>query len=347
MKKIFSCILIIATISSYAQDKEVKDSLILTSKFIEDYTNRLNVKLEVSNEIPAYKIPFDGSSIKVEPNLGLRYAFVFNYKFASLRLGLRPSKGNDTEKGDPKTFRLKFKLIFDKWSHHFEYNQVKGYYVSEEDFIQTFTNNHFIFPDLKTKAFTGTSAYKLNDDYSIRATVSHTEAQLKSAGSFLPSFTYIFYGISGLDNYINEVGNPIKRDEFTDNNGFTGILSIGYHYTFVHKKWYAALFATPGIGYDFRKVTEYNFGASTKSSHNAFLTSLNSGVSIGYNDKKIFFGASYNHNRTDYKHSEERIEFLTSKNSYFLFLGYRFKAPKVVTKPIDKIEETIPVLKKD
>lgn len=345
MKHYLICIFFLLTSVVFSQNE--KDSIPVENVYIKDYTNQLNVKFEISNEVPAYKVPFEGSSVKIEPNLGLRYAFVFNYKFASLRLGIRPNKANNDEKGDPKTFRLKFKLIFDRWSHHFEYNQVKGYYISDEDFIQNYTNNHFIFPDLKTKVFTGTTAYKVNDDYSIRATVSHTEAQLKSAGSFLPSFTYSIYGMNGLDNYLNEDGDPIERDSFTDNNGFTGILSLGYHYTFVYKKWYTVISATPGIGYDFRKVSEYNSGVKTNSSHNAFLTSFSAGAGIGYNSEKIFFGANYNHNIVDYKHSEERVEFLTTKHSFFIFLGYRFKAPKVVSKSINKIEETIPVLKQD
>ncbi|OIQ37877.1 MAG: hypothetical protein BM563_07440 [Bacteroidetes bacterium MedPE-SWsnd-G1] len=347
MKQLFFWILLVSIASALSQEQEAKDSVTLPFKYIEDYTNQLNIKLELSNEIPAYKIPFEGSSIKIKPNLGLRYAFVFNYKWASLRLGIRPNNANDEEKGDPKTFRLKFKLIFPRWSHHFEYNQVKGYYVSDEDFVQNYSNNHFIFPDLKTKVFSGVTAYKFNSKYSLRATESHTEVQLRSAGSFIPSITYMIYGINGLDNYIDEDGNPQFRENFSDNSGFTGILNLAYYYTFVYKKWYASIFAAPGFGYDFRKVTEYNNNLSEKSNHNAFLTSLNAGSSIGFNDKKIYFGLSFKHSAMDFKHSEERIEYLSSQNAYFLFFGYRFKAPKVVTKPINKIEQTIPVLKQD
>ena len=112
----------------------------------------------------------------------------------------------------------------------------------------------------------------------------------------------MMYGMSGLDNYVDENGEPVQRNEYTDNNGFTGVFNLAYHYTFVHKKWYATIFAAPGIGYDFRKVSEYNTGLKTTENHDAFLTSFNSGAGIGYNDKKIFFGASYNHSIADYKH---------------------------------------------
>ena len=71
MKKLLGCILCFFALSFYAQENEVKDSLITSSEFIRDYTNRLNVKLEVSNEVPAYKIPFEGTNVKIEPNLGL------------------------------------------------------------------------------------------------------------------------------------------------------------------------------------------------------------------------------------------------------------------------------------
>ena len=35
------------------------------------------------------------------------------------------------------------------------------------------------------------------------------------------------------------------------------------------------------------------------------------------------------------------------KNSFHLFFGYRFKAPKQVTKPIEYIEKKVPVLKQN
>ena len=44
------------------------------------------------------------------------------------------------------------------------------------------------------------------------------------------------------------------------------------------------------------------------------------------------------------------IENITSqpiKNNFHIFFGYRFKAPKQVRKPLEYIENKVPVLKKD
>jgi len=347
MKIFYFTFLLITSASVYSQNKAEIDSINSVEKllFIKDYTNRFNVKFEVSNDIPVFDIPFENKSVKIEPNLNAKYAFVLSYKFATIRLGVRPknSPSSQNEKGNPKTFRLKFKLIFDKWSHHFEYSQVQGYYITNSKTINNHSNTdiYLQFPDLKTMIFSGTTAYKLNDNYSVRATVSQTEVQLKSTGSLIPSFTYTFYNINGLDTYINYDKNQIDRDFYTDNSGFTGSFNVGYHYTFVYKKWNASVFAAPGIGYDFRKVTSYSPNLVIKNNYNALLFAMDVSAGIGYNAEKIFFGTSINHKNRDYRHSEKSVEFQTSKISFVIFLGYRFNAPKVVTKPIDGLENKL------
>ncbi len=130
---IFLLFLFIIT-STIAQENDViKDSLSKneTNLYIEDHKNQLNIKFDVSNDVENYYISFDENTVNIAPNQNIRYALDFNYKFASVRLGIRTpiSNSQKEDKGDTYVFRFKIKLLFDKWSHQFEYNYIRGYYI--------------------------------------------------------------------------------------------------------------------------------------------------------------------------------------------------------------------------
>ena len=101
MKSLTTLLLILFSTVIYAQDASViiQDALVDsdTNLFIEDHKNQLNIKFDVSNDIGKYFITFDNEKVGITPNLNLRYAFDFNHKFASLRLGIR-SPVSDAEK---------------------------------------------------------------------------------------------------------------------------------------------------------------------------------------------------------------------------------------------------------
>jgi len=354
MNRFFYLLFLVIPIFVLSQEQESKlDSITLNSKnlFIADYTNQFNVKLELSNDVQKFNIPFNGNSVEIEPNLGLRYGVVLSYKFASVRIGIRPKptgKSKD-EKGDPESFRIKFQLLFDKWTHRLEYNYVKGYYITDKNIVtQAQSNDVFIqFPDLKSNLVFGSSAYKFNDNYSVRSTISQTEIQLKSAGSFIPGLDYWYYSFKGLDSYINKDGDLVNRDNYLESSGLDFVLNLGYFYTFVYKSWYLNGFASPGIGVDFNNTKRFSGAETSRIKSQDLVVSIDAGAGIGYNAEKIFFGASFARRMTNEQQNENKIQFDTSKTTFFVFLGYRFKAPKQISKPIDVIEKKIPILKKD
>lgn len=326
----------------------INDSVSTSEKniYIKDYTDRFNVKFEVSNSVPIFNTPLNDNYVQVEPNLGTKYAAVLSYGILSVRLGIR-AKGSDEsidDKGEPKAFRLHFKLLFDRWSHQFEYNQIKGYYISESEdpIIEKTTNPYIQFPDLTTKTFNGTTAYKLNDNYSVRATISQTERQIKSAGSFIPSLSYSIYGIEGTDSYLDEFGELVKRDSYSETFGITTIVHMGYYYTFVYKNWYANTYLIPGMGSDFNKLTNHGPEGTTKNKYTDFIISLQGGVGFGYNAKNFFLGGFISRSVRDQKNHANKTEFKTTKDAFSLYIGYRFKAPKKIADPIDKLEEKLP-----
>ncbi len=353
MKVIYTILFIGITSILYAQDI-IKDTINIESNsiYIQDHKKQFNVKFDVSNDITSYKFPQEQVELNIKPNLNIKYAFVLSYKFASIRLGIRPkvSDENKKNKGDSKAFRIHFKLLFDYWSHNFEYNYDKGYYiVNTDDFNSDIpvpvSDFKIQFPDLTTNVFSGSSTYKFNENYSVRAIESQTEIQIKSAGSFMPGIFYSFYNIKGTDKVLYPEDHTIYRDEYIDLQGFNIVLNAGYYYTFVYREyWFANAYLTPGLGIDFYKTTNYSPEDITETSFNDINYSLSSGLGIGYNGNKIFFGANYANRTSSERLNENKIQLQISKNYFHIYLGYRFKAPKSVQKSVDLIEKKIPIL---
>ncbi len=321
--------------------------------YIEEHHKQLNIKFEVSNEIENYKISFLENTPILSPNIGLRYALGFNYRFLTVRFGIRPGISDESkkDKGVSDEFKFRIKLLFNNWSHRLEYNYVKGFYIKNtDDFIINYSDNdnHFQFPDMKTSTFSGTSAYKFNENYSVRATESQTEIQIKSAGTLMPSINYWFYKISDMQTYLNEQGEIIERDKYHKFQGINTIANIGYYYTFVYRKnWYANLYAAPGVGIDFYKIKTITPDEKFTNNNNDFIFSFQSGAAIGYNSNRYYFGADFHNRFTNQSISKNQFQFSTSRNTFHIFVGYRFKPPKTVSKTIEIIEGKVPILKEN
>jgi len=344
-------LLLLFTTPIIAQENDaIKDSLSKNENnlYIEDHKKQLNIKFDVSNDVENYYITFDGKDVNIAPNQNIRYAFDFNYKYASVRLGIRTpiSNSQKEDKGDTYVFRFKIKLLFDKWSHQFEYNYVRGYYIkNSKNLFDNSFQNHIQFPRLKTYILSGTTAYKLNNKFSLRAVASQTEIQIKSAGSFMPSMNYWIYNITGTHKFINTDGETIEREKYNDFKGFASVINAGYYYTFVYKKyWYAHAYVSPGIGVDFYQVETFAPDENFSRSFNNMILSLQSGVAVGYNSKRYYFGLEYNNTSTNESNYKDDFQFNTSRNVFHVFIGYRFKAPNLVKKPIDQIQEKVPIL---
>ncbi len=333
------------------ENKNPTDSIF--DDYIIDYKKRFNVKLEVSNDITSYEFLSDGDKYKfsLRPNLNLRYGIVFSYKFLSVRIGVRPKISDEQkeEKGGSDTFRFRLQLLFDNWNHVLEYNIDKGYYVANtSDFVPFADNIKIQYPEMSSNILYGTSSYRFNKNYSMRAFESQTEVQVKSAGSFMPGISYSFYALTGTNVMKDENGDLIYRDYFNEYSGLNLALSVGYFYTFVLKKfWFINAYAVPRAGIDFY-TTQINSpdGKIKKTSNNAFLA-LNYGFGGGYNGNKIFFGAEIKNRITNEKLSSNKVQITPIQNHFSVYFGYRFKAPKTISKPIDIIEEKVPILKND
>jgi len=321
------------------------------NEYIIDHKKRFNVKLEVGNDITTYNVVNEDINFDLKPNLNLRYAVIFSYKFLSIRIGIRPNISEEEveKKGGSDTFNLRLQLLFDNWNHVLQYTIDKGYYVENtSDFIDPYNNIRIQFPEMSSNVLFGTSSYKFNKKYSMRAIQAQTEIQSKSAGSFMPGISYTFYRLTGTDVIQDVNGDRIYRDNYTDYSGMHFALNTGYYYTFVLKKyWFLNAYAVPSVGIDLYKAKVYNTEGSTNRSSNDLFVALNYGFGGGYNGDKIFFGTEFQNRLTNEKFGSAKVRFTPTQNHFSVYFGYRFKAPKTISKPLDLIEEKVPILKDD
>ena len=335
-----------------AQERvETKDSIFTPAfdQYIIDHKKQFNVKLEVGNDVSSFELIESNLKASLKPNLNLRYAVVLSYKFLSVRIGVRPniSEEQKDEKGDSDTFRMRFQLLFDNWNHWLEYNSDHGYYaVNTKDLPGAKGENYVQFPDLTSHVFFGTSSYKFNKKYSLRAIESQTEIQAKSAGSFMPGINYTYYSLTGTNRIKDTDGDQIYLNYYNEYSGINLSLGLAYYYTLVLKKyWFINAYAIPSAGIDLYKTKIHSpDDVIQRSFKDAFLT-LSYGFGGGYNGKKIFFGADLKNRLTNEKFSSSKVRIIPSSDTFSVYFGYRFKAPKPISKPVDLIEKKVPILK--
>ncbi len=354
MKYLLFISILLLPLLVYSQNEEIKnDSLSSLNSFIEDHSNQLNIRVDVSNDEVKYSMPYENDKADIRTNLKASYGIVLSYRFLSVRLGVRPtlSESELENKGRTDRFRFRLKLLFDKWTHRLEYNYRRGFYVENTNEFDTEIQDPSFkiqFPYLTTNILSGSSHYKFNDNYSVRAIESNTEIQLKSAGTILVGIDYALYFVKGTEHVKLEDQVIINRDSYNEYSGFSPIFNAGYYYTFVlHKYWYTNVYANPGVAIDFYNTKVFNNNESINNNSTAVYFAFASGISVGYNGKKIYFGGEYNYNINSEKYDGDDITLQPIKNNFNLFFGYRFKAPKHVRKPMEYIEKKVPVLKKD
>lgn len=346
-------ILCLSLSSAYvkAQGEEVRDSLDTSTvnEYIQDHKTQLNIKFEVSNDINAFSVQENGQELTLKPNLNLRYGLVFSYKFLSVRIGFRPrvSDSDKTNQGESDTYRLRVKLLFDNWSHFLQYDYDRGFYgVNSLDYFPDAGSVKIQFPYLTSNIIFGSSLYKFNPNYSLRSIESQTEIQTRSTGSFIIGLSYNFYKLVGTDRVIQPGEELTLRYPNKDYYGVSLAAIGGYYYTWVFKKnWFLNGYARPGIGIDLNQARVNSEPTVGNTVHyQSFFAEMEYGFGAGYNGNRFFFGANLNNRLTNEKYGQDDIKIRPKKNTFNLYLGYRFKAPKQVMKPVDLIEEKVPIL---
>lgn len=305
------------------------------SNYFETMRTKLNLTVGLDNDIESFVYEDDGSSFSVKPNKNLRMTVAINHKFLNLKFGFSPKflgTGAVDEKGSTTMFRFAFNLLIKNWMQVLEFSNVRGYYVenlNEDDFSLFNDLDYYLLPDMRTRTFRGITSYKFNDRFSIRSIINHSEIQRKSAGSFIPSFNYDYFKMTG--------STSIQKIESVNL-----ILTAAYFYTFVIKKnWYFNLGGGAGAGVAFNRLLEEEEDRKSEWS-SAVIFDLQSFAGFGYNSESFYGGISYRGTATT-QDEKSIVNFGSRRGVFNVFFGYRFKSPKFVNKSFGWVEDKIPL----
>ena len=338
MTRFLFIFLVILPVISLAQMQEDFTS----NSYFTKMNNTLNLRLDLDNDVRSFEYEGVDENYSIEPNTNLRMGIAINYRFISLKIGFSPKflEADDSNlKGSTKIFKLSLNIFFKDLMQNFDFNRVKGYYVTGindpipgniED-----TNEYLILPDLKTLSFTGTTWYRFNENYSFKAVINQNEIQTKSTGSFIPSLYYGYFEIT---------------DQTTpeDIKSFFVLLNAGYYHTFVFSKnWYSNLGLSTGMGVEFNKLitrSDENL-KDIISYHNNLALNISTQIGLGFNSTRFYGGTSLNGSAMN-RDEKSVIKFNSVRGYFKVYVGYRFDAPKSFEKGMDWIEDKNPFKKK-
>jgi len=329
MKKSLLIVIICCPFIIFSQEKDS----IPSNEYIEVMDDKLSVKIDVDNDIETFTTEENGIKFKIEPNLDYRTEVSVNYRFISFKLGFSPhlfTHYNEEHKGKTKITKIEMDFFIKKWIQTLAYTQTNGFYSPDYPVPEDYPTDFLILDDLKVINFEGITRYQFNENYSIKAIITQTEIQRKSAGTFLPSFSYSY----------NQLKNGATHQKL---NTINFILSAGYLHTFVlNKKLYASGGASPGVGVDFNKIIVEAGGNRFTDKDTDLTLNFDGHIGLGYNSNSFFGGAYFRFLSTTRKDTTI-VNYDTFRTHVQVFFGYRFKAPKFLKKKADWMEENAPL----
>ncbi len=308
-----------------------RDTIIKTD-YILKMDEKLSVKLDVDNDIETFTAEENGIKFDIKPNIDYRAEISIHYRFISFKLGFTPhlfTNFDEEEKGETKIFKFETDFFINKWVQTLSYSQIKGFYSPNFPLPENYPTEYLILDQLKTQTFKGITRYRFNENYSLKAIATQTEIQRKSAGTFIPAFSYSY----------NRMHNNATQQNL---NTLNLVLSAGYLHTFVlNEKLYASIGASPGTGVDFNTIKVETLNGQVTDNDTNFTFNFDGHLGLGYNSERWFAGSYFRLLSTTRKETTI-VNYDTFRTHFQVFIGYRFKAPKFLKKQVDWIEEKEP-----
>ena len=273
------------------------------------------------------KLPVD-----LRPAAKYQLGFSADYKFLAIGISFTPSFLLDTknleelEKSESYSVSLNF-FYSDQWRQELGFSYNKGF------FNDNGVTDAPTYANTSISTIEGSTFYIANNNFSYRAHYAQTERQLQSAGSLVPRIRYAFSVFKPNIMTFESTGSTKTI------NSFDFLAQLGYLYTFVyHKKWFATVGAHPGIGYN---ISRYNYESNIKKDETFNNVSLlfSSGLNIGYNSYRWFFGLSYDYRNYNASNNLQE-DFSSDTNVFSVYLGYRLNDNKPMRKFFGWFEDT-------
>ena len=266
-----------------------------SNRYIAKVDTIISVKLNINSEFEQFEVNGDDFYYDIRPNVSLSSKISFSYRFISFGIGFKPKfiPGNNDNDMQGKTRTLSFgvNIITKHWLQELSFGYITGFYLHNTadypptpDWIKG-EDPYIQFPDLKVAVLRGSTGYKFNENYSLKAISSKTEIQLKSCGSLIPMLSYDYFEID------NKSDDTLQTSSQKSNN-LDLVASLGYMYTFVLKsKFYISAGILPGIGLQHTKLLTRYPDEDIKTKTNDPLFRLQEKVGMGYNTRRLYTGA--------------------------------------------------------
>lgn len=306
--------------------------------WIEKMGDKIALDVSFNNSYEIFEVKTPDNKFTLYPNTPNNLKLTTNYRFISLSFQFTPDflpgNGDEDIKGKTKSFALGTSLIFKHWLFDLNYSKLRGYYLENtDDFIVQLDGEPYIqFPDLNYKGINISSAYSTNSKFSMRSLTSQTDRQLKSAGSFLPSFNFRYYIID----------DKTPEETTQKSNNIEASIGPGYAYTFVLKeKFYLSLGGAANFGYLHTKLTTRQPNENVISNQDNFIFRWDGKTGIGYNGSRFYTGLYTTVSRTEYKQENTTAVNSETRVFYNLFLGIRIKSPNYLNRFMNKVESKL------
>ncbi|WP_348799074.1 DUF4421 family protein [Flavobacterium adhaerens] len=303
------------------------------------YPEKIMIRANLSTQSDAQILQSkNGDNLDLETNNSYKLFLSVDYKFIGFSYGFYPKfiGGNNDEstKGKSKFSEYNFRFFLGKWIQTVDYSKIRGYYVENTGFFLPDWNPnedpYFQFPNLKTVKYGMSTSYVFNPKYSLKSVTSFTEWQKESAGSFIPTLIYDYKKFSVETDFLNS-----KQNEYDI------YLGVGYFYNcIIRKNFYIAPNLTFATGIKITNSESFQSGMQSSNRDNYWVYNLVGGLKMGYNSEHILFGLSFNFDNTSYDDKDHEI-ISNDKAFGLIYFGYRFGAPKYISKPVNKVNDLL------
>ncbi|CAM4370755.1 protein of unknown function [Pedobacter westerhofensis] len=306
------------------------------STYIETFDDWFVIKPSITNTAEALVAKTGDYNIVLEPNTNEVVRTYFSYQFISFYFDYLPhsaiTNNDNDEKGTTKLFTLGTTLNHRQWFGDLAYSKTKGYFVENtRAFREDWKDGdaYIQIPDLHVTSYNASVGYNTNKRLSLAAAVSQTERQLKSAGAFLPKISLRYYIIDDRSpqSNVNEKSNNLQA-----------LLGAGYQYTAVfNRSLYLVGSFSPAFGFIHTRVQQRSEGDLIKFSQEGPIYQWEGKFGFGYNSHRFFAGSYLTATSAKYAQGLTSAENNNADVFLQLFVGFRLKAPKLISNSYKKI----------
>lgn len=317
------------------------DSLGYKSAYIQSMKHLVALDLSFTNKVRRFKVESGAKIYEIYPNTPNHLRFEGNYSYLSFGVqwspDFLPGNGDNKLKGNTRAFSIGSSILMEKWLLELNYHLVRGFYLHNTASFQSWQPGqaYIQFPEQRHEGFNLRFGHIFNPHFSYRSLHSQTERQVRSAGSFLPFFQADYYAFDDQSKSLNSQGSQ----------NLEILLYPGYSYTFVYREnFYLNLSAHGGGAYLHTWLLTRASGGDLQSTQDNWALGWELSSSIGYNAKKWYGGLRYESAQLSFNQNQTTVRSTEDQLAYYFFLGYRFKAPTWLEKPVNDWQERFPWL---